>query len=70
MKMAMYLKNWVSKVFKYVETITNGSYVNFPYAQLKYYGYEYYGENYGTLRIIKKIYDPENVFRFPQSIEP
>ncbi|NRY59199.1 FAD-dependent oxidoreductase [Clostridium beijerinckii] len=63
-------KNWVSKVFKYVETITNGSYVNFPYAQLKYYGYEYYGENYGTLRIIKKIYDPENVFRFPQSIEP
>ncbi|EKQ53524.1 MULTISPECIES: FAD-dependent oxidoreductase [unclassified Clostridium] len=62
--------NWVSRVFNYVEPLTNGSYVNFPYSQLEHYGYEYYGENYDILRKIKMLYDPENVFRFPQSIRP
>ena len=63
-------RNWVSSVFNYVKPLTNGSYVDFPYAQLEHYGYAYYGENYKTLRKIKKLYDPENVFRFPQSINP
>lgn len=63
-------RNWVSQVFNYVEPLTKGSYVNFPYAQLEHYGCEYYGENYETLKKIKKIYDPENIFRFPQSINP
>ncbi|GAA0076796.1 FAD-binding oxidoreductase [Clostridium sp. CTA-5] len=63
-------RNWVSLVFNYVKPLTEGSYVNFPYAQLEHYGYAYYGKNYETLRKIKKLYDPKNVFRFPQSIKP
>lgn len=63
-------KNWVSRVFNYVKPLTKGSYVNFPYAELEHYGYAYYGQNYEALRKIKRIYDPENVFRFPQSIKP
>jgi hypothetical protein len=63
-------RDWVARGFSYVEPLTNGSYVNFPYAQLEDYGYAYYGGNYDTLREIKTLYDPENVFRFPQSIKP
>ncbi|MFL0252807.1 BBE domain-containing protein [Clostridium neuense] len=62
--------DWVSKVFKYVEPITKGSYVNFPYAELQNYGCEYYGKNYYYLRKVKTIYDPLNIFKFPQSIKP
>ncbi len=67
---AALFRDWVARGFNYVEPLTNGSYVNFPYAQLEHYGYAYYGGNYDTLRKIKKLYDPENVFRFPQSIKP
>jgi hypothetical protein len=63
-------RSWVAQVFNYIEPFTKGSYVNFPYAQLKNYEYAYYGENYDALRDIKELYDPENVFRFPQSIRP
>ena len=63
-------KAWVAEVFQYVKPLTNGSYVNFPYAELKNYGYEYYGENYPQLKVIKRNYDPNNIFKFPQSIKP
>lgn len=67
---AQIYKNWVAEVFKYLKPLTNGSYVNFPYAELKNYGFEYYGENYCDLKKIKKVYDPQNVFKFEQSIKP
>lgn len=63
-------ENWVAEVFQYVHSLTTGSYVNFPYAELKNYGYEYYGDNYPCLRMIKEIYDKDNIFQFPQSIMP
>ena len=63
-------KNWVEEVFQYIKPLTNGTYVNFPYAELKNYGYEYYGENYPHLKKIKRIYDPNNIFKFEQSIKP
>lgn len=62
--------DWVSQVFKYVEPLTKGSYVNFPYAELQNYGREYYGKNYYYLRKVKTNYDPLNIFKFPQSIKP
>lgn len=62
-------KSWVAEVFQYVKPLTNGSYVNFPYSELKNYGYEYYGQNYYNLKKVKKIYDPNNVFKFQQSIK-
>jgi hypothetical protein len=67
---AMLYKDWVAEVFQYIKPLTYGSYVNFPYAELKNYGYAYYGNNYPHLRMIKKVYDPDNLFHFQQSIKP
>ncbi|MHC1681509.1 MAG: FAD-binding oxidoreductase [Clostridiaceae bacterium] len=63
-------KDWVSEVFQYIKPLTNGSYVNFPYSGLKNYGLAYYGDNYHHLRKVKTSYDPENIFKFQQSIIP
>lgn len=59
---------WLQKKFRYLESITRGSYVNFPYNCLKDYEQEYYGENACRLREVNQKYDPLNVFDFPQSI--
>lgn len=67
---AEFFDKWVAGVLKYVNPLTNGSYVNFPYAELQNYGYEYYGKNYIRLRGVKEIYDPNNIFHFQQSIRP
>lgn len=47
-----------------------GSYINVPDQGIKNSGPVYYGANYSSLRRVKAKYDPENVFRFPQSIPP
>jgi FAD/FMN-containing dehydrogenase len=47
-----------------------GSYVNVPDLLIKNFGQEYYGGNYDRLRRTKAKYDPENVFKFAQSISP
>jgi hypothetical protein len=60
--------DWVRRKFRYLESITEGSYVNFPYGGLVDYLEAYYGANADMLRAIKKEYDPLNVFQFPQSI--
>ncbi len=61
-------KKWVAGGFKYIYTVTAGSYINFPYAELPAYEQAYFGAGVSYLRYIKQMYDPENVFRFPQSI--
>ncbi len=61
---------WVEEYFSKLYKLTEGSYVNFPYAELKQYEKEYFGKNKQALQDIKSIYDPENVFCFPQSIQP
>ncbi len=60
--------NWIDERFKYLEKITNGSYVNFPYRGLVDYMHAYYGKNADKLRDAKYRYDPLNIFCFPQSI--
>ncbi|WP_242972949.1 FAD-binding oxidoreductase [Anaeromicrobium sediminis] len=47
-----------------------GSYVNVPDLGIKNYGQEYYGDNFARLRRVKATYDPDNVFKFVQSIPP
>jgi hypothetical protein len=47
-----------------------GSYINVPYQGIKNSGPVYYGANFPRLRRVKAKYDPENVFRNPQSIPP
>ncbi|WP_425590508.1 FAD-dependent oxidoreductase [Fictibacillus sp. b24] len=61
-------KKWVEKRFNYLETITKGSFVNFPYRDLKNYQKAYFGRNVERLQRINKKYDPRSVFSFPQSI--
>ena len=60
---------WVNRNFKYLYSITNGSYINFPYSPLPNYQHDYYGKNVNALKDIKCKYDPYNVFNFPQSIK-
>lgn len=62
-------KEWVAEGFRYIYTISVGSYVNFPYNNLPHYECAYYGEHLRELRNIKREYDPHNVFEFPQSIK-
>lgn len=59
---------WVQERFKYLEAITNGSYVNYPYSELTDYETAYYGQNANRLNQINERYDPYNVFEFPQAL--
>ena len=59
---------WVQSGLDYINTVTVGSYVNFPNGDLKDYERAYWGGNVTALRKVKQMYDPCNVFRFPQSI--
>lgn len=63
-------RQWIEEKFPVIYHMTEGSYVNFPYSELKQYEQEYFGENKNYLQYVKSIYDPENVFCFPQSIQP
>ena len=60
---------WVRQRARYLESVTVGSYVNFPDSDLVDYEDAYYGLNAEKLQIIKQKYDPHNVFNFPQSIK-
>jgi FAD/FMN-containing dehydrogenase len=59
---------WVNRSFPYLAGLTAGSYVCFPYSNLKDYMQAYYGGNANRLRRVKHLYDPCNVFCFQQSI--
>lgn len=63
-------RKWIVDNFNYIKSITKGSFINFPLAELENYETQYYGENVEKLRLIKKKYDPENVFEFSQGIQP
>jgi FAD/FMN-containing dehydrogenase len=49
---------------------TGGAYVNFPDPELEGWERAYHGENLERLERVKAAYDPEGVFRFPQSLSP
>lgn len=60
----------VEKVRQLMKPYVKGSYVNVPDQNIEKFGKAYYGSNFAKLREIKAKYDPDNLFRFPQSIPP
>lgn len=60
-----FLADWCS-VF---EAFWNGEiYQNFPSAAYIHYRWNYWGEAFPALLAIKRKYDPQNLFQFPQAI--
>lgn len=59
---------WIQAGYDYIHQITRGSYVNFPYAQTPCYEVAYFQEHLTRLQCIKRKYDPDDIFHFPQSI--
>jgi FAD/FMN-containing dehydrogenase len=64
-------RDWLSHSWALVHPFGSGGvYPNFPDPDLEDWGHAYHGPNLDRLRRIKATYDPENVLRFTQSIEP
>ncbi|MEV7229576.1 FAD-binding oxidoreductase [Polymorphospora sp. NPDC051019] len=60
---------WVTESWSAVHPWGSGRvYPNFPDPDLTNWGDAYYGENFARLKRIKSQYDPQNLFRFEQSI--
>ncbi|GMX64695.1 FAD-binding oxidoreductase [Paenibacillus elgii] len=61
---------WAENIRKTLLPYTFGQYVNYPNVFDPNWAHAYYGSNLNALRRIKRKYDPDNVFRFAQSIPP
>lgn len=60
---------WLSEYFAAMQRFVRPqSYVNFPSRDLPNWLNAYYGRNVAKLCEVKRQYDPDNVFNFPQSI--
>lgn len=59
---------WVKSTRSIVEPYLTGSYINYIDAYLPDWQKAYYGLNYPRLLDIKQAVDPDNFFRFNQSI--
>ena len=62
---------WLSRSWALVHPWGSGGvYPNFPDPELEDWARAYHGANLHRLRQVKATYDPENVFRFDQSVQP
>lgn len=62
--------HWVDQFRREMLPYTNGVYINTQDLSIENWPKVYYGGNFERLTRIKAKYDPENFFRFPQSIPP
>ena len=64
-------RGWLSRSWELVHAWGSGGvYPNFPDPELEDWGAAYHGANLDRLGQVKATYDPENVFRFDQSVQP
>ena len=64
-------REWLSGSWALVHPLGSGGvYANFPDPELENSDRAYHGANLPRLRRVKATYDPENVFRFDQSVQP
>lgn len=62
-------QHWLARSWKTVHSWGSGRvYPNFPDPDLEDWAHAYYGPNYDRLVRVKARYDPDNVFRFSQSL--
>ncbi len=61
---------WVENFRRAMLPFTRGIYVNAPDLSIKDWPSAYYGSNFERLTRVKAAYDPNNLFKFPQSIPP
>jgi FAD/FMN-containing dehydrogenase len=62
-------RRWLTRSWRIVRPWGSGRvFPNFPDQDLEDWGQAYYGTNYHRLVRVKGAYDPENVFRFHQSL--
>jgi FAD/FMN-containing dehydrogenase len=60
---------WLARAWEITHPYgSGGAYVNFPDPDLEGWERAYYGENLERLERVKAAYDPDGVFRFPQSL--
>lgn len=63
--------DWLAGTWQVVHPYgSGGAYVNFPDPSLEDGEAAYHGSNLTRLRAVKRRYDPDGWFRFPQSVEP
>jgi hypothetical protein len=60
--------DWLQELQQTFEPSTQGSYQNYIDPTLSDWQQAYYGSNAARLRQVKRVYDPEDVFHFAQSI--
>jgi FAD/FMN-containing dehydrogenase len=64
-------RGWLSRSWALVHEWGSGAvYPNFPDPELEDWGRAYHGANLDRLGRVKATYDPKNVFRFDQSVQP
>jgi FAD/FMN-containing dehydrogenase len=64
-------RGWLSRSWALAHACgAGGVYPNFPDPELEDTGRAYHGANLDRLKRVKTTYDPENVFRFDQSVGP
>lgn len=59
---------WIEKFRESMLPYTRGAYRDYCDSNIPDWPVSYFGENFARLKKVKQIYDPENLFRFEQSI--